>query len=105
MTALPSIRSDVPAPSPAWGDTLTGQFLPELFAAYERECVRYAVLRNAERWPADFGKDIDLVVHPRDFRRHDAIVRRLCAAWQLVPVVRASRGGHWMYYLMRIVDP
>ncbi|MCC6765472.1 MAG: hypothetical protein IT293_12505 [Deltaproteobacteria bacterium] len=104
MTALPLIRSDAVAPCERWGETLTGRFLPELFAAYERECVRYAVLRNAERWPADFGKDIDLVVHPRDLRRHDAIVHRLCDAWGLVPVVRVSRGGHWMYYLMRIGD-
>lgn len=96
MTAMPLPRT------PDWNDSLTGRVLLALFEAYERECVRYAVLRNSERWPEHFGKDIDLVVHPKDFRRHDAIVRRLCGRFELTPVVRASRGGHWMYYLVRI---
>jgi thymidylate kinase len=104
MSALPLLQTSETDRRDLWDATLTGRFLPALFAAYERECVRYAVLRNSEHWPADFGKDVDLVVHPRDFRRHDAIVRRLCAASGLVPVVRASRGGHWMYYLARIAD-
>jgi thymidylate kinase len=103
MTALPLPQPSRVAPDvPAWDDSLTGRFLPLLFDAYGAECVRYAVLRNAERWPADFGKDIDLVVHPNDFRRQDAIVRRLCERFGLTPVVRPSRGGHWMYYLVRL---
>jgi thymidylate kinase len=64
--------------------------------------VRYVVLRNYERWPEDFGKDIDLLVHPDDFARHDALVRQLARDWGLATVVRPSRGGHWMYYLVRV---
>jgi len=102
VTAFPMPATTAPpVRSAAWEDSLTGRFLLALFEAYDRECVRYAVLRNHERWPADFGKDIDLVIHPRDLRRHDALVRRLCAKWSLEAVVRASRGGHWMYYLAR----
>jgi thymidylate kinase len=84
----------------SFGNTLTGRFLEELFAAYAREGLRYAVLRNYERWPADFGKDIDLIVHPEDFEKHDALVRALCQEWGLVPTLKASRGGHWAYYLV-----
>jgi thymidylate kinase len=83
-----------------FGNTFTGRFLEELFAAYSRERLRYAVLRNYERWPDDFGKDVDLIVHPEDFGRHDAIVRALCQEWGLVPTLKASRGGHWAYYLV-----
>jgi thymidylate kinase len=84
------------------GDSPVGRFLEALFAAYERAGVRYCVLRNYEDWPERFGKDIDLVVHPGDLERHDAVVHTLCRDLGLAPVVKPSRGGHWMYYLVRL---
>jgi thymidylate kinase len=86
------------------GDSFTGRFLASLFAAYERADVRWVVLRNYHTWPDHFGKDIDLVVHPDDLWRHDAVVRRLAEDWKLELVVKPSRGGHWMYYLASVVD-
>lgn len=88
------------SPSPDWQDTLTGRFLEALFAAYFEESVRYAVLRNYERWPEHFGKDVDLVVHRNDLDLSHAIVQRLAAQLGLHWTVRRKRSGHVTYYLL-----
>ena len=88
-------------PTPAgWEDSLTGRFLRALFAAYEQASVRYVVLRNYERFPADFGKDVDLVVHPEDRQRSHAIMRRVATQMSLYLTARAKRSTHVTYYLL-----
>jgi thymidylate kinase len=82
-----------------WGGTPTGRFLEALFAAYDTECVRYLVLRNYTRWPADFGNDIDMVIHPNDLQLSHAIVRRVAAEAGLPWRVRYKRSSHVTYYL------
>ncbi len=93
-----ALAPTLPAAS-TWTDSATGRFLDALFAAYFEESVRYVVLRNYERWPEDFGKDIDLVVHPNDITLSHAIIRRVARAQGLVPTVRVKRSGHRTYYL------
>ena len=83
-----------------WESSLTGRFLAALFAAYYNESVRYAVLRNYERWPEHFGKDIDLVVHPNDLALSHRIIQRLAADLGLFVAVRRKRSSHVTYYLM-----
>jgi len=44
-----------------------GEFLPALFRALDKECVRYCVLRNYEDFPTNnIGRDVDLLIHPFD---------------------------------------
>ncbi len=96
-------QNSAPSFSPTsvtWEDTLTGRFLVALLAAYEDETVRYVVLRNYERWPEDFGKDIDLVVHPNDVQLSHTIIRRLARAFGLHWTVRVKRSSHRTYYLL-----
>jgi len=83
-----------------WESSLTGRFLKALLAAYYNESVRYAVLRNYERWPEHFGKDIDLVVHPNDLALSHRIIQRLAADLGLFVAVRRKRSSHVTYYLM-----
>jgi thymidylate kinase len=83
-----------------WSDSLTGRFLTALFAVYERECVRYVVLRNHERFPEDFGKDVDLVVHPADVRRSHEIIARVGGDMGLYLTYRRKRSSHVTYYLL-----
>ncbi len=90
----------VAAPNVDWSDSLTGRFLTALFAAYERECVRYVVLRNYERFPEDFGKDVDLVVHPADARRSHDIIARVGGDMGLYLTHRRKRSSHVTYYLL-----
>src|SRR5262249_26263231 len=71
-----------------------------LFAAYEDESVRYVALRNYEKWPVDFGKDVDLVVHANDIALSHAIIRRIADQQNLVATVRVKRSGHRTYYLL-----
>lgn len=84
----------------SWNDSLAGRFLEALFAAYYEECVRYVVLRNYERWPEHFGKDVDLVVHANDLDLSHAIVRRLAGAMGLTWTVRQKPSGHLTYYIL-----
>ena len=83
-----------------WEDSLTGRFLSALFATYERECVRYVVLRNYMQWPEDFGKDIDLVVHPGDVQRSHMIIRRLAREMKLYCQGLRKRSTHLSYRLL-----
>lgn len=83
-----------------WNDSLTGRFLTALFIAYERKSVRYVVLRNYTRFPEDFGKDVDLVVHPEDMQRSHATIRRVAADQGLQMVARRKRSSHVTYYLL-----
>lgn len=83
-----------------WNDSLTGRFLTALFAAYERKSVRYVVLRNYTRFPEDFGKDVDLVVHPDDVQRSHATIRRVASDQGLQMVARRKRSSHVTYYLL-----
>jgi thymidylate kinase len=78
----------------------TARFLEALFHAYEEETVRYVVLRNYERWPDDFGKDIDLVVHAGDVQLSHTIIGRIARALGLHWTVRRKRSGHRTYYLL-----
>ncbi len=92
--------SNVASLAPAgWESSLAGRFMSALFRAYYDESVRYAVLRNYERWPEHFGKDVDLVVHQNDLPVSHAIVQRIAAAQGLVWTVRAKRSGHVTYYV------
>ena len=81
------------------GGTPTGRFLEALFAAYDTACIRYLVLRNYTRWPADFGNDIDMVIHPDDLQLSHAIIRRVAAEMALPWRVRYKRSSHVTYYL------
>jgi thymidylate kinase len=83
-----------------WNDTLTGRFMQALFAAYYEECVRYVVLRNYERFPEHFGKDVDLVVHENDLALSHAIIGRVAGAMGLTMTVRRKRSGHLTYYVL-----
>ena len=83
-----------------WNASLTGRFLDALFAAYEEECVRYVVLRNYERWPEDFGSDIDLVIDRNHLDLNDAIIRRLAPRFGLHWRVTRKRSTHVTYYLL-----
>jgi thymidylate kinase len=85
--------------APSFGHTLTGRFLEALFDTYENESVRYVVLRNYERWPEDFGKDIDLVVHPNDIQLSHGAIKRVARALGLHWTVRRKRSSHRTYYL------
>lgn len=90
----------IPASKIDWSDSLTGRFLTALFAAYERECVRYVVLRNYTRFPEDFGKDVDLVVHPADAPRSHGIIVRVGGDMGLYVTHRRKRSSHVTYYLL-----
>jgi thymidylate kinase len=83
-----------------WTDSLTGRFLTALFSAYERESVRYVVLRNYHRFPGDFGKDVDLVVDAAHAQRSNAIVRRIAGEMGLAVSQRRKRSSHVTYYLL-----
>ncbi len=83
-----------------WSDSLSGRFLTALFAAYEQASVRYVVLRNYGRFPEDFGKDVDLVIHPEDVERSHAVVRRVAEDLSLFLTVRSKRSSHVTYYLL-----
>jgi len=85
---------------PGWDSSLAGRFFGALFAAYYEESVRYAVLRNYERWPEHFGKDVDLVVDPNDLALSHGIIRRLAADFGLSFTVRRKRSSHVTYYLV-----
>jgi len=90
----------IPASAADWSDSLTGRFLTALFAAYERECVRYVVLRNYDRFPEDYGKDIDLVVHPADAARSHGIIARVGGDMGLYLTYRRKRSSHVTYHLL-----
>ena len=83
-----------------WDSSLASRFLGALFAAYYEESVRYAVLRNYERWPEHFGKDVDLVVDANDLALSHGIIRRLAADLGLSFTVRRKRSSHVTYYLV-----
>ena len=85
---------------PGWGSSLASRFFGALFAAYYEESVRYAVLRNYERWPEHFGKDVDLVVDANDLALSHGIIRRLAADLGLSFTVRRKRSSHVTYYLV-----
>jgi thymidylate kinase len=88
------------APSLGWETSLTGRFVRSLLEAYERSHIRYVVLRNYERWPEDFGKDVDLVVHRDDLAVSHTIVADVARAHGLEWSVRQKRSGHHTYYLL-----
>jgi len=88
------------AEAASFSHSLTGRFLQQLFAAYEDEGVRYVVLRNYERWPEEFGKDIDVVVHPSDIQLSHAVIQRVARTLGLHLTVRSKRSGHRTYYLL-----
>jgi thymidylate kinase len=96
-TALPH---DASSPRAAWRMSTAGRFLALLFAAYEDEHVRYVVLRNYERWPEDFGHDVDLVIDPSDLPRSHAIARRLAARLGLHCRIAPRRSSHVIYLLL-----
>ena len=81
-------------------ETLTGRVMTRLLAAYERSHIRYVVLRNYERWPEDFGKDVDLVVHRDDLAVSHLIVADVARELDLEWSVRRKRSGHYTYYLL-----
>jgi thymidylate kinase len=83
---------------------VTAAFLGALFEAWDRAGVRHAVLRNYERWPDDFGKDIDLLVHADDLARAGAEIRRLARAQRLLCVTRPKRSSHTMYEVVATED-
>jgi len=85
--------------APSFGDTLTGRFLEILFDTYDNESVRYVVLRGYEHWPEDFGKDIDVVVHPNDVQLSHGAIQRAARALGLHWTVRCKRSSHRTYYL------
>lgn len=89
-----------PIPLAAFEDSLTGRLLLAFFAGCERESIRYAVLRNYERWPEDYGKDVDLVVHPNDLARAHALIMRSARTLDLVAVPRRKRSSHVTYRLV-----
>jgi thymidylate kinase len=95
-----ALAAEIPASKVEWSDSLTGRFLTALFAAYERECVRYVVLRNYERFPEDFGKDVDLVVHPSDASGSHDIIARVAGDMGLYLTRRRKRSSHVTYYLL-----
>jgi len=89
------------AQAPAgWESSLTGRFLEALLAAYHDETVRYAVLRNYERWPEHFGKDVDLVVSANDMSLAERIIQRVADTFGLYVTVRRKRSSHVTYYLV-----
>ncbi len=102
MTAFGDTRTaqKVPPTTSAWEATLTGRFLAALFAAYENECVRYVVLRNYTQYPRQFGKDVDLVVHPNDVQVSHQILRRLAPKFDLGWTARRKRSSHLTYTLV-----
>jgi len=88
------------ATSTSWNDSLTGRFLEALFKAYEREGVRYVILRNYEKWPDDFGKDVDMVVHRDDVQRSHTIIRQLAKSMSLYCQALSKRSTHLSYRLL-----
>ncbi len=91
-----------PIPSATFEDSPTGRFLLAFFAACEREAVRYVVLRNYESWPENFGKDVDLIVHPNDLARTHALIVRLARGLELVAIPRRKRSSHVTYRLVPV---
>ena len=87
------------APIMGW-ETLTGRFILSLLEAYDRSHIRYVVLRNYERWPADFGKAVDLVVHRDDLAVSHKLVAEVAKTQGLAWSVRQKRSGHHTYYLI-----
>ncbi|TMA39098.1 MAG: hypothetical protein E6J79_04485 [Deltaproteobacteria bacterium] len=93
------------AQAPAgWESSLTGRFLEALLAAYHDETVRYAVLRNYERWPEHFGKDVDLVVAANDMALAERIIQRVADTFGLYVTVRRKRSSHVTYYLVAPIE-
>lgn len=83
-----------------WNGSLTGRFMEALFAAYEREGVRYVVLRNYARWPESFGKDVDMVVDRKDVERSHTIIRGLAKEMGLFCQGVQKRSTHLSYRLL-----
>ena len=48
--------------------------LVRLFLGLEEAQLRYAVLRNYEKLPADWGNDIDILIHPEDLPKAISIL-------------------------------
>ena len=96
----PRIAVALTQPPAGWESSLTGRVLETLFAAYHEETVRYAVLRNYERWPEHFGKDVDLVVSAIDMALAERIIQRVAATFGLSVTVRRKRSSHVTYYLV-----
>ena len=96
----PRISAALTQAPAGWESSLTGRFLETLFAAYHEETVRYAVLRNYERWPEHFGKDVDLVVDANDMSLAERIIQRVADTFGLYVTVRRKRSSHVTYYLV-----
>ena len=96
----PRISAALTQAPAGWESSLTGRFLETLFAAYHEETVRYAVLRNYERWPEHFGKDVDLVVSANDMSLAERIIQRVADTFGLYVTVRRKRSSHVTYYLV-----
>lgn len=52
------------------------KWVPELFSAWEASGIRYVVLRNYEKLPADTGNDLDVLVDPARLREAEQILIR-----------------------------
>jgi len=53
------------------------EWVPALFAAWEKAGIRYAVLRNYASLPEDTGNDLDLLVDPKQLRDAERILFRV----------------------------
>ena len=58
------------------------------------------MLRNYERWPEHFGKDVDLVVDANDMSLAERIIQRVADTFGLYVTVRRKRSSHVTYYLV-----
>ena len=74
--------------------------LADLVEWLEAAAVRWMVLRNHQGLPERVGRDLDLLVHPRDVGKVDRIMRALVRAHNLLLVrAGASPGRHRHFYL------
>lgn len=76
--------------------------LVDFFDSLETARLRYAVLRNYERLPFDWGNDIDILIHPKDIAATTELVRR---AFRLeVPGARYRQMARWNFISYLIED-
>jgi thymidylate kinase len=55
----------------------SNKWVPALFSAWETAGIKYAVLRNHEKLPADTGNDLDLLVSRKQMREAEQILIRV----------------------------
>jgi hypothetical protein len=73
--------------------TPLAQLLAPLVRSFEREGVRYCVLRGYAKLPAETRNDLDLAVGAGSLERAEAIVRRVAAEAGWLLVARSSGDG------------